>query len=109
VFECRTYYYITKRQNILLQTSLLIFLLLWHHLAAETAELSCFITCNNMGLKTLSTECTFASLTRQRKKLSRICWLLGIKVKLIKIQRLLFAEKLTMSGSLKIHFYYQVK
>jgi hypothetical protein len=62
-----------------------------------------------MGSKTLSTECTFASLTRQRKRLSRICWLLGIKVKLIKIQRLLFVEKLTMSGPLKIHFYYQVK
>jgi hypothetical protein len=80
------------------------FHLLWHHLAAKTAELSCFITCNNMGSKTLSTECTFASLTHQRKRLSRICWLLGIKVKLIKIQRLLFTEKLTMSGSLKSIF-----
>jgi hypothetical protein len=62
-----------------------------------------------MGLEIQSTECTFASLTIKGKRLSRVCWPLGIKVKLIKIQRLLFAEKLTMSGSLKIHFIYQVK
>jgi hypothetical protein len=30
--------------------------------------------------KALSTKCTFASLTRQNKRLSRICWPLGIKV-----------------------------
>jgi hypothetical protein len=62
-----------------------------------------------MGLKTLSTECTFASLTRQRKRLSRKCWPLGIKVKLNEIHRLLLQKKLTMSQSLKIYFYYQVK
>jgi hypothetical protein len=39
-----------------------------------------------MGSKTLSTECTFASLTRQKKRLSRICWLEGVKVRLIKYQ-----------------------
>jgi hypothetical protein len=61
-----------------------------------------------MGSKTLSTECTFTSLTRQKKRLSRICWLEGVKVRLFKIQRL-FAEMLTNSGSLKIQFYYQVK
>ena len=88
--------------------SLQIDLLLWHHLRAETEKLRCFITYNNMGSKTLSMECTFASLTRQRKRLSRICWLVGFKVKLIKNQRL-FAEKHTNSGSLKIQFYYQVK
>jgi hypothetical protein len=44
------------------------FLVLRHHLRTETAELRRFITHNNMGSKTLSTECTFASLTRQRKK-----------------------------------------
>jgi hypothetical protein len=58
-----------------------------------------------MGLKTLSTECTFASLTRQKKRLSRICWFVGVKVRLIKYQRLCFAEMLTKSGSLKIQFY----
>jgi hypothetical protein len=68
--------------------SLLIDLLLWHHLRAETAKLRYFITYNNMGSKTLSTECTFASLTRQRKRLSRIRWLVGLKVKPVKIQRL---------------------
>jgi hypothetical protein len=109
VFECGTYYYIIGRQNTLPQTSLVIFLLLGHHLRAETAELDCFIIYDNMGLKTLSMECTFASLTHQRKRLSRICWPLGIKVKLIQNSKTLFAEKLTMSGSLKIHFYYQVK
>jgi hypothetical protein len=30
--------------------------------------------------KALSTKCTFTSLTRQNKRLSRICWPLGIKV-----------------------------
>jgi hypothetical protein len=73
VFECSTYYCIIGRQNTVPQTSLVIFLLLWHHLRVETAKLGCFITYNNMGSKTLSTECTFASLTRQRKRLSRIC------------------------------------
>jgi hypothetical protein len=58
----------TGRQNTLPPTNLVIFLLLWHHLRAETVKLGCFITYNNMGSKTLSTECTFARLTRQRKK-----------------------------------------
>jgi hypothetical protein len=38
--------------------------------------------------KALSTKCTFASLTRQNKRLSRICWPLGVKVWLINNQRL---------------------
>jgi hypothetical protein len=102
-YECTTYYYIPERQNTLPHKSLvfsnweanilphprsLIRLLIRYHLRAETAKLRCFITYNNMGSKTLSTECTFTSLTRQRKRLSRICWLLGFKVKLIKNQRL---------------------
>jgi hypothetical protein len=41
-------------------------LLLGNHLGTETPELSSFITYNNMGLKTLSTDCTFASLTKSR-------------------------------------------
>jgi hypothetical protein len=86
VFECRTYYYITGRQNTLPQKSLVFFLLLGHHLRIETTELRRFITYNNMCSKTLSTECTFASLPVKGKRLSRICWLLGIKVKLIRIQ-----------------------
>jgi hypothetical protein len=57
-----------------------------HHLRAKTTKVSCFLTYNNMGSKTLSTECTFASLTRQKKRLSRICWLEGVKVRLIKNQ-----------------------
>jgi hypothetical protein len=57
-----------------------------------------------MGLKTLSTECTFASLTHQKKRVSRIYWFEGVKVRLIKYQRLCFAEMLTNSGSLKIQF-----
>jgi hypothetical protein len=62
-----------------------------------------------MGSKTVSTECTFASLTRQKKRLSRICWLEGVKVRLDQESKTLFAEKLTYSGSLKIQFYCQVK
>jgi hypothetical protein len=30
--------------------------------------------------KALSTKCTFASLTRQNKRLSQICWPLGSKI-----------------------------
>jgi hypothetical protein len=48
---------------------------LWHHLRAKATKVCCFLTYNNMGSKTLSTKCTFASLTRQIKRLSRICWL----------------------------------
>jgi hypothetical protein len=33
----------------------------------KTTKLRCFLTYNNMGSKTLSTECTFASLTQQKK------------------------------------------
>jgi hypothetical protein len=80
-----------------------------HHLRSKTAKVSCFLTYNNMGSKTLSTECTFASLTRQKKRLSRIYWFEGVKVRIIKYQRLCFAEMLTKSVSLKIQFYYHVK
>jgi hypothetical protein len=83
--------------------------LLWfffgHHLRAKIAKVCYFLTYNNMGLKTLGMECTFASLTRQKKRLSRICWFEGVKVRLIKHQRLCFAEMFTKSGSLKIQFY----
>jgi hypothetical protein len=44
----------------------------------------------------------------KEKDFSRICWLVGFKVKLIKDQRL-FCRKAYYSGSLKIQFYYQVK
>jgi hypothetical protein len=54
---------------------------LWHHLRAKATKVCFFLTYNNMGLKTLSTKCTFASLTRQNKRLSRICWLEGVKVR----------------------------
>jgi hypothetical protein len=47
------------------------------------------------------------SYPTKEKRLSRICWLEGVKVRLFKNQRL-FAELLTNSGSLKIQFYYQV-
>jgi hypothetical protein len=47
---------------------LVLLLLLGNHLGTKIVELNSFITYNNMGLKTLSTKCTFASLTRQRKK-----------------------------------------
>jgi hypothetical protein len=59
-----------------------------HHLRTKTAKVCSFLTYNNMGSKTLNTECTFASLTRQKKRLSRICWLEGVKVRLFKNQGL---------------------
>jgi hypothetical protein len=61
---------------------------LGHHLSAKIAKLCCFLTYNNMGSKTLSMKCTFASLTRQNKRLSRICWLKGVKVRLNQESRL---------------------
>jgi hypothetical protein len=76
-----------------------------HHLRAKTAKVCCFLTYNNMGSKTLSTKCTFASLTCQNKRLPRICWLKGVKVRLNQGSRLCFAKMLTNSGSLKIQFY----
>jgi hypothetical protein len=109
VFECGTYYYITGRQNILPQTGLVIFLLLRHHLRTETTELRRFITYNNMGSKTLSTECTFASLTRQRKNTLKDMLAFGNQGKAHQNSKTLFVEKLTMSGSLKIYFYYLIE
>jgi hypothetical protein len=63
------------------EASLLRFFL-WHHLRAKATKVWCFLTYNNMGSKTMSMKCTFASLTRQNKRLSRICWLEGVKVRL---------------------------
>jgi hypothetical protein len=62
-----------------------------------------------MGLKTLSTECTFTSLTCQRKKTLKDMLAFGNQGKAYQDSKTLFADKLTMSGSLRIHFTYQVK
>jgi hypothetical protein len=62
-----------------------------------------------MGSITLSTECTFASLTRQRKKTPKDMLARGSKGKVDQASKTLFAEMLTNSGSLKIQFYCQVK
>jgi hypothetical protein len=80
------------------------FLLLGKHLGTETTELNCFITYNNMGLKTLSTESTFASITRQWKKTLKDMLAFGNQGKAYQDSKTLFADKLPMSGSLKIHF-----
>jgi hypothetical protein len=104
VFECGSYYYITGRQNILPQTGLVFFLLLRNHLRIETAELRRFITYNNMGSKTLNMKCTFASLTRQRKKTLKDMLAFGNQGNDPQNSKTLFAEKLTMSGSLKSIF-----
>jgi hypothetical protein len=57
-----------------------------------------------MGSKTLSTECTFASLTRQRKKTLKDMLAFGNQGKAFQDSKTLFAEKLTMIGSLKSPF-----
>ena len=62
-----------------------------------------------MGSKTLSTECTLASLTRQKEKTLKDMLASGIQGKAGQESKTLFAEMLTNSGSLKIQFYYQVK
>jgi hypothetical protein len=60
----------------------------WAPPSAKIAKVCCFLTYNNMGSKTLSMKCTFASLTRQIKRLSRICWHKGVKVRLNQESRL---------------------
>jgi hypothetical protein len=62
-----------------------------------------------MGLKTLSMECTSASLTHLKKKTLKDMLAFGNQGKAYQDSKALFAEKLTMSGSLRIHFTYQVK
>jgi hypothetical protein len=57
-----------------------------------------------MALKTLSTECTFTSLTRQRKKTLKDMLSFRNQGKAYQDSKTSFAEKLTMSGSLKFHF-----
>ena len=58
-----------------------------------------------MGSKTMSTKCTFASLTHLRKKTLKDMLAFRNQGKAYQESKTLFAEKLTMSGSLKIHFY----
>jgi hypothetical protein len=62
-----------------------------------------------MGSKTLSTECTFASLTRLKKKTLKDMLAFGTQGQAYQDLKTLFVEKLTMSGSLRIHFTYQAK
>jgi hypothetical protein len=62
-----------------------------------------------MGSKTLSTECTFAILTRRKEKTLKDMLALGSQGKADQASKTLFAEMLTISGSLKIYFYCQVK
>jgi hypothetical protein len=62
-----------------------------------------------MGSKTLSMKCTFASLNCLRKKTLKDMLAFGNQGKAYQESKTFFAEKLTMSGSLKIHFACQVK
>jgi hypothetical protein len=62
-----------------------------------------------MGFETLSTRCTFASLNRLKKKTLKDMLAFGNQVKACQDSKTLFAEKLTMSLSLRIHFTCQVK
>jgi hypothetical protein len=61
-----------------------------------------------MGLKILSTECTFASFTLLKKDSQGYAGF-GNQGKAYQDSKTLFAEKLTMSGSLRIYFTYHVK
>ena len=94
----RTYYYITGRQNTLPQVSLVFFRLLRHHLRTETAELRPFITYNNMGSKTLSTQCTFASLNPTREKTLNDMLACGIQGKAYQGSKNLLAEMLDLDN-----------
>jgi hypothetical protein len=58
-----------------------------------------------MGSKTMSMKCTFTCLTRLRKKTLKDMLAFGNQGMVYQESKTLFAEMLTMSGSLKIHFY----
>jgi hypothetical protein len=62
-----------------------------------------------MGSKTLSTECIFTSLTHLRKMTLKDMLAFGNQGKAYQDSKTLFAEKLTLNGSLRIHFTCQVK
>jgi hypothetical protein len=62
-----------------------------------------------MRSKTLSTKCTFASLACLRKKTLKDMLAFGNQGKAYQESKTLSAEKLTMSGSLRIHITCQVK
>jgi hypothetical protein len=55
--------------------------------------------------KALSTKCTFASLTRQNKKTLKDMLAFGSQGMAYQSSKILFAEVLTNSGSLKVQFY----
>jgi hypothetical protein len=55
-----------------------------------------------MGSKTLSVKCTFASLTRLRKKTLKDMLAVGNQGMAYQESKTLFAEMLTNNGSLKI-------
>jgi hypothetical protein len=57
-----------------------------------------------MGLETLCTKCIFTSLTRQRKNTLKDMLDVRNQGKAYQDSKILFAEKLTMSGSLRIRF-----
>jgi hypothetical protein len=62
-----------------------------------------------MGSKTLSTKCTFASLTCLKKKTLKDMLAVGNQGMAYQKSKTLFAEMLTNNGSLKIQFYCHVK
>jgi hypothetical protein len=66
-FEC--FYLLHHRKVDTFHKFYLVFvLLLRDDLGTKAAKISSFFTYNNIGLKTLSTECTFPSLTRLKEK-----------------------------------------
>jgi hypothetical protein len=83
----------------------MVFILLHgNHLGTETAEVGRFSTYNNMGSKTLSTECTFASLTRQRKKTLKDMLAFRNQGKAYQDSKTPFCRKAYYEWILKIHF-----
>jgi hypothetical protein len=66
-FEC--FYLLHHRKVDTFHKFYLVFiLLLWDDLGKAATKLCSFFTYNNMGLKTLSTDCTFASLIQLKEK-----------------------------------------
>jgi hypothetical protein len=66
-YEC--FYLLHHRKVNTFHKFYLVFLLLLRDdLGTEATKLCCFFTYNNMGSKTLSTECTFASITQLKEK-----------------------------------------
>ena len=108
MYECGTYYYITGRQNIPPNK----FIDLPPALApplSRNSRTRMFHHLQQHGFKTPEYRVYFRKSYPSKEKTLKDMLAFGNQGKAYQGSKTLFAEKLTMSGSLKIYFYYQVK